>query len=55
MYSIATQSDVRSGSTMPPGAVHTRQTTAITISWTMDSPIASAGVDQAPSPTMCRA
>ena len=40
------------GSTIPPGAEATRQIAAITMIWTIDMPIASDGVDQAPSPTM---
>jgi hypothetical protein len=40
---------------MPLGAVQTKQITVITISCTMDMPIACPGSDQAPRPTMWRA
>ena len=40
---------------MPPGAAPARQTPEIAASWTIDIPIASPGLDQPPSPTMCSA
>ena len=49
---MLSQSSSRVGSTIPFGAVHRVQITVITISWTIDMPSASCGVDQAPSPTM---